>query len=83
MSCPFSKYRDIFGAPRTGVHSYRFLDTAVVDYVVTIVLAAIFTKVTKVPFVLSTILMFVLGILFHMLFGVNTNALKYLGITCK
>lgn len=28
----FSEYSDIFGKPNEGVHSYRFLDTAIVDY---------------------------------------------------
>lgn len=80
--CPFKKYSDIFGSPRTGVHSYRFLDTALVDYIGTILLAILFTKITKVPLVLSTILMFILGILFHVLFGVNTNVVKYLKLSC-
>lgn len=82
MSCPFKQYSGIFGAPKTGVHRFRFLDTSVFDYLITIALAVIFTKVTKVPLVISTILMFVLGIIIHMLFGVNTNAVKYLRLSC-
>ena len=74
------KYKDIFGVPGQGVHSYRFLDTAIVDYVLTIALAAVVTKVTNVPFVITTILMFVLGIVLHSVFCVPTNATKYLGI---
>jgi len=76
-SCP---YKDIFGVPGQGVHSYRFLDTAIVDYVLTIALAAVVTKFTGMPFVLSTILMFVLGIVLHAVFCVSTNTTKYLGI---
>ena len=82
MSCRFKGFRDIFGEPGTGVHAYRFLDTAVVDYFVTILLAMILTKVTKIPLVLTTILLFVLGIVLHVLFGVETSTLKYLGISC-
>ena len=74
------KYKDILGVPGQGVHSYRFLDTAIVDYVLTIILAAVVTKFTGMPFVLSTILMFVLGIVLHAVFCVPTNATKYLGI---
>ena len=74
------KYKDILGVPGQGVHSYRFLDTAIVDYVLTIILAAVVTKMTNVPFVISTILMFVLGIVLHAVFCVPTNATKYLGI---
>jgi len=82
MSCSLKKFSDIFGKPRTGIHSYRFLDTAIVDYIGTILFAIIFTKITKVPLVLSTILMFVLGIILHSIFGVQTNTLTYLGISC-
>lgn len=70
-------YKNIFGAPRTGVHAWRFLDTAMVDYFGTILLAMIFTRATKVPLVLSTILMFVLGIVLHWAFCVPTNAVKF------
>lgn len=74
----FCKYKDIFGIPGKGVHSYRFLDTAIFDYIGTIVLAAILTKLTDIPFVISTIIMFVLGILLHHVFCVPTNATRYL-----
>ena len=82
MSCPFKKFSDIFGIAGQGVHKYRILDAALVDYVGTIVLAFIVSKFTKIPFVLATIMMFVLGIVLHMLFGVNTSSVKYLGLTC-
>lgn len=81
-TCPFKKYSNIFGVPNTGVHSYRFLGTAVVDYVFTILLAFLLTWITDIPLVLTTIFSFIIGIIFHILFGVNTNTLKYLGINC-
>ena len=31
------KYKDIFGKPKQGAHQYRFLGTAVVDYILTII----------------------------------------------
>jgi len=74
------KYKDIFGVPGKGLHSYRFLDTAIVDYILTIVLAASFAKATNIPFVISTILMFVLGIALHAVFCVQTNSTKFLGL---
>ena len=80
--CPFKKYSNIFGVPNTGVHSYRFLGTAVVDYILTILLALLLTWITDIPLVLTTILSFIIGIVFHILFGVKTNTLKYLGINC-
>lgn len=82
MSCPFKQFKDIIGAPGSGVHSYRFENTAIVDYFVTILLSMLLTKVTKIPLVLTTILLLVLGIVFHMLFGVNTSSVKFLGLIC-
>jgi len=80
--CPFSKYKNIFGEPGVGLHSYRFLGVAIVDYIMTIVLAMIITKITGLPLVLSTILMFILGFIFHVTFGVSTDTTKFLGISC-
>ena len=82
MSCPFSKYKHILGIPKKGAHSHRFLNTAIVDYILTIILAIIITLLTKIPLVLTTIFSFILGILLHILFGVPTNTTKYLGISC-
>jgi len=82
MSCPFSKYKDIFGAPGTGPHTARFMGVALVDFALSIVLAMFVTWKFKVPLDLSIIGVLVLAIIFHMLFGVKTGALKYLGITC-
>ena len=82
MSCPFKKYSGIFGIPNEGVHKYRLLDVALVDYALTILLAILLSKLTKIPLVISTIITFVLGIILHMLFDINTSAVKYLGIGC-
>ena len=47
--CPFHKYKDILGVPNTGVHSFRFLNTAVFDYVLTIIASIITTYFSKIP----------------------------------
>ena len=43
MYCLFSKYKNILGVPGKGVHKYQFLDTAIVDYIFTILGAIITT----------------------------------------
>lgn len=76
----FSKHKDLFGKPGTGIHSYRFLDTAIIDYIGTILLAAMLTILLgrypngkyRLSFVNSTITMFVIAIISHYLFGVST-----------
>ena len=73
-------FKNIFGEPGKGVHSIRFMGAALVDYALTILLAMIITKFTKIPLVLSTILCFVIGILLHAIFCVPTQTTKFLGI---
>ena len=82
MCCPFSKFKHIFGIPGKGVHKYNILGTAAVDYVLTLILAFVWTYFTGFPLVLSTIMWFVIGFIMHVLFGVETHAIKYFGIKC-
>jgi len=74
------QWKDIFGKPNTGVHSYRFIGVAIIDYILTIILSIVTTLLTGIPLVLTTIGMFTLGIIAHMIFGVSTNTTKYLNI---
>jgi len=82
MSCPFIKYRDIFGIAGKGVHKTRLLDVALIDYLLTLLLSIVFSYFTNFPLVLSTIFWFIIGIILHMLFGVKTSAIKYLNLSC-
>ena len=81
--CIFNKYKNILGVPKQGFHKSRFLDSAMNDYFGTILLAILLTFFTKIPLVLSTIMLFIVGEILHYLFGVETNTLKYLNISCK
>ncbi len=81
--CPFSQYSNIFGKPNTGVHSIKFMNVAVFDYTLTIILAFFITYITNIPVELTTIFSFILGIISHILFGVKTNTTKFLHIDCK
>lgn len=76
----FKEYKDIFGNPKEGFHSLRLLDAAFMDYIGTIILAILFSYITKLPLVLSTIFMFVFGELCHYLVGLKTNSINYLGL---
>ena len=80
MKAPFETYKEIFGQVGKGVHQYRFMGTAIVDYIMTIIGSIFFSYVLKVPLELMTFLVFGLGIILHILFGVETNTTKYLGI---
>ena len=49
--CPLNKYKNILGIPSQGIHQYRFLDTAVADYIMTIMLSCLFAYISKIPLV--------------------------------
>ena len=82
INCPFKLYKDLLGIPDKGIHKYKFLNTAIVDYVLTLIGACITTYLTTIPLPLTTILWFIMGIIAHILFGVDTESLKFLGIKC-
>jgi hypothetical protein len=75
------KYKHIFGVPGEGVHKTRFMGVALFDYIGTILIAILTTKITKVPLVLTTIFWFALGVILHALFCVPTQATIFLGLS--
>ena len=81
--CPLSKWKNIFGKPNQGIHAIRFNNVAIVDYFITIIMAFILSAITKIPVEITTIFSFALGIISHILFGVNTTTTKFLKMTCN
>lgn len=80
--CPLIKFNKLLGIPGKGVHSFQILNTAMADYFLTLIGAFLLAYLTHIPLVLTTILLFILGIVLHILFGIPTEAVKYLGLTC-
>ena len=80
--CIFKEYRNIFGEPGIGVHSFRILDAPVVDHLLTILFAMFITYFSKIPLELTIPVCYILGILCHYLFGVSSNTLRYFNISC-
>lgn len=70
------QYKDIFGKPGEGVHSYRIANVAIVDVVVTIIGAYLLAKLFKWKFLKTLIVLFILGIIAHKLFCVKTTVDK-------
>ena len=87
--CIFSKYRHILGKENKGIHSFKFMNVSMVDYLLTIVLAFFISYITQIPVEIATIISFFLGIVSHLLFGVETTTTKYIKkisnnyISCK
>ena len=80
--CIFKKYKDLFGKPGTGVHKYKIFDVIIVDNLINLILSILMKYFMNIPFELSIIIVYILGLLFHYLFGVETESMKYLGLKC-
>ena len=71
MLCP---YKDIVGKVGEGAHSYRILNIAIVDVVLTIVAAFIIHSfLPKYSFIAILFVLFLLGIILHRIFCVRTT----------
>ncbi len=75
-----SEYKDIFGKPREGVHSIRILDIAVIDVIFVIIVSLSISYYMRYNHLLTFVIIFLLGIFFHWLFGVETTVMKYIGM---
>lgn len=78
MGCP---YKNLFGAPGTGPHAYRFMGLAVVDTGLTILAAWIASWwVGGFTFLQYFLILLVIGEVLHYIFGVNTALLNTFGL---
>lgn len=67
------KYKDLLGVPGKGIHKYRVFNIAIVDVLLTIILAGIISYIFKLNFLLTLIITFLLGIIIHHIFCVKTT----------
>lgn len=72
------KYKNIFGKPNEGAHSYRIFDIAIVDVLLTILLAYAISFFTNYKFIYVLLFTFIAGIISHRLFCVRTTVDKLL-----
>lgn len=78
-----NKYSEILGKVGKGVHSYRIFNIAIVDVIATILLAYIINNIikffySKSLFIYILIILFILGIILHRLFCVDTTINKFI-----
>ena len=76
----FCKYKDIFGKPKEGVHSYRIMNIAIVDVLATILLAKAiqYYIIPETDIWLILAGSFLSGIILHRVFCVKTTIDKLL-----
>ena len=67
------KYKDSLGKPRKGIHKYRIFNIAIVDVLLTLLLAGVISYLFHSNFFIVLIIVFLIGILLHYLFCVKTT----------
>jgi hypothetical protein len=73
------EYKDLLGVPGKGIHSYRIFNIAIVDVLLTILLAySIKICMPQYNFFTILIILFLSGIFLHRLFCVKTTIDKLL-----
>jgi len=73
MNNELKKYKDIFGKPKEGLHKYRLFNIAIVDVLMTLIAAYLFSKILNYNIIYCIIFLFILGIIMHKLFSVDTT----------
>ena len=74
MTCPF---KDIFGKPGEGVHQFRIFGMAAVDLLLTVLGAALIAWKTNQNFLLTFIVLFIIGEILHWYFCVDTAVINF------
>jgi len=72
------KYKDSLGVPGKGAHKYRIFNIAIVDVILTVIIAGILSYFLKWSFWLTLLIFFLLGIILHRVFCVKTTIDKAL-----
>ena len=62
------EYSDIFGKPNQGVHSIRIFDIAIVDVLLTVLIAYMISIYFNKSFIIILLVFFICGIILHKLF---------------
>lgn len=70
------QYRHIFGKEKKGIHSYRFLDIAIVDTLLTFILSLAISYYFKINLIFVFVLLIILSIIIHRIFCVDTTLTK-------
>ena len=76
----FCKYKDVLGIPKTGLHSYRVFNIAIMDVIFTFIFAKFiqYYIMKETDYLLILLFSFILGIVLHRIFCVRTTIDKLL-----
>ena len=73
-----SKYKNAFGKPGEGLRRFRIFNIAIYDVLVTMIIVYLLCWFTKLPYWNSLFVIFILGIIVHIMFQVRTGVDKIL-----
>lgn len=77
-----SKYKNILGQPGKGFHKQRFMGMALYDWIGTLLITLIWAYIEEdnsLPNIISIFfIVFILGEILHIIFGVDTAFIKWL-----
>ena len=72
------KYKNALGKPGKGIHSYRIFNIAIMDVIMTLIVALILSYLFNIKFIYLSLILFILGIILHRIFCVRTTIDKLL-----
>ena len=72
------EYKDLFGEPGKGIREWRIFNLSIVDFIGAIILGLILSKLFNTSKIGGVFLSFILGLIFHKLFCVETTLNKLL-----
>lgn len=79
MNNQLCKYKDILGKPRENIRQLRLFDISIIDVLLTIILGLLFSRALNLTKFNGIILAFLLSIIFHKIFCVETTINKFIG----
>ena len=69
----FCQYKSALGVPNEGIHKYKIFNIAIMDVLLTIIVALIISYIFSYNFWIVLIILFLLGIILHRLFCVQST----------
>lgn len=75
------QYKNALGIPGKGIHSIRIFNIAIVDVILTFLLALIISYLMGYTYWKVLLAVFILGIFLHWVFCVDTTVNRVLGLT--
>lgn len=75
-----TQFKDLLGAPNTGLHAWKLFDIAIVDVLFTLIEAYLIARYTGYSLIYIFVGLIFVAIIIHRLFGVKTGLNTMLGL---